>query len=104
LHVESRTWCSHVIVRVSATHMAGLCVYLRNICSSRMRISIARQGEIVRGIGTVREAGFAIRGLRDVTGIPRATIEILAILTDCARILLHAEQMSRQDKAVPHER
>lgn len=69
-----------------------------------MGIAIPRQGEMVRGVGTVGETGFAVRGLRDVAGESRGVVCILAILTDNTRILLHAEKMSGQDKAVPHER
>lgn len=67
-----------------------------------MGIAVPWQGEIVRGIGTVREAGLAARWLRDVT-VSRSAV-ILAILTNRAGIFLHPEKMRWQDKAVPHER
>lgn len=56
LHVEPRSRSLHVIL----TLLHGLCVYGRNVCSSRMSISISTHRELILSIGTVGEAGIAV--------------------------------------------
>jgi hypothetical protein len=100
LHVEPRSRSLHIIL----TLLHGLCVYGRNVCSSRMSITISTHRELILSIGTVGESCIAVRWFRGMAGESVGSRCTGPVLGTGSLRLLHPEKMRWQDKAVPHKR